>query len=346
VPDEGFSPLALTFRQFAELECRGSSRLYEFLANRIAGDDELLTLASHAPSGQPVPNLFFAAVHSLLLSGSHHPLRRFYPSLVAQPEDRHRSFPAFKAFCAAHDKAIRQLLQTRRVQTNDVRRCAYLYPAFCGIHQRVRQPLALVEIGTAAGLNLIWNRYAYDYGGGQVYGTAGSPVRIRSTVKGPVRPPLEAEPPPVAYRVGVDVEIVDLTAKDQRLWLRALIWPEHKERLELMTRAADVLTADPPRLDQGDALELLEGFSREAPEEAMLCVYHTHVANQFSPEEKARLVQIVDRIAERRGICHLYNNMGDGLLHLDVLGADQPSREVIARTDGHARWFEWMPRDR
>jgi hypothetical protein len=313
------------------------------LAARVASDNDLLELAAYARSRQPVPNLFFAAVHYLLFSNKDHALRRYYPSAVAEPEDHHLSFPPFKAFCAAHYAEIAHLLKTKRVQTNEVRRCAYLYPAFCRIHQRVRRPLALVEIGTAAGLNLIWDRYAYAYGDSQVFGAAGSPVRIRSTIKGPIRPPLEVKPPPVIHRVGVDVEIIDLTDDDQRLWLRALIWPEHRERVELMTRAADLLRADPPRLVQGDALELLEGLSREAPQEAVLCVYHTHVGNQFAQEEQTRLFQAVVRLAERRGICHLYNNMGDGLLHLDVLGMDYPSREIIAGTDGHARWFEWLP---
>jgi hypothetical protein len=88
---------------------------------------------------------------------------------------------------------------------------------------------------------------------------------------------------------------------------------------------------------------MLEGFSHEAPEEAVLCVYHTHVANQFPREKKELLFKIVDGIADRREICHLYNNMQDSLLRLDILGVDQPSREIVAKTDGHARWFEWMP---
>lgn len=336
--------LAFKFRQFAELECRGSSLLYESLATAISDDRDLLELAARAQSHQPVPNLLFAAVHYLLLSGKDHELQQYYPSIVVEPKDHNMAFPSFKDFCASHYEEIVQLLQTRRVQTNEVRRCAYLYPAFCRIHQRLPRPLALVEIGTAAGLNLIWDQYSYSYGDGQVFGAAGSSVRITSTINGPNKPAPEEQSPPVAYRVGVDVTIVDLTDDDHLLWLRSLIWPEHKHRLELMTSAADILRADPPRLVQGDAIEMLEGLSHKAPKEAVLCVYHTHVANQFNREKKELLFKIVDGIADRREICHLYNNMQDSLLRLDILGVNQPSREIIARTDGHARWFEWMPR--
>jgi hypothetical protein len=335
--------LASRFRQFAELECRGSSQLYESLATAIARDRDLLKLASRAPSRQPVPNLLFAAVHYLLLSGKDHELQGFYPNIVAEPKDHKMAFPSFKDFCASHHDEIVQLLQTRRVQTNAVRRCAYLYPAFCRIYQRLAKPLALMEIGTAAGLNLIWDEYSYSYGDGEVVGAEGSSVQITSTINGPNKPSLEDRPPPVIYRVGVDIRIVDLTDDDHLLWLRALIWPEHKERVELMTRAAEVLRADPPRLVQGDAIEMLQGFSREAPMEAVLCIYHTHVANQFSREKKETLFRIVDSIADRRAVCHIYNNMQDGFLHLDILGVNSPSKETIAKTDGHARWFEWMP---
>ncbi len=245
------------------------------------------------------------------------------------------AFPSFKDFCASHYEEIVQLLQTRRVQTNKVRRCAYLYPVFCMIHQRLPKPLALVEIGTAAGLNLIWDQYSYSYGHGKVVGAEGSSVRITSTINGPHKPSLEDQPPPVTCRVGVDVRIVDLTDDDHLLWLRSLIWPEHKHRVELMTSAADVLRADPPRLVQGDAVEMLEGLSRQVPKEAVLCVYHTHVANQFPREKKEILFKIVDGIAARREICHIYNNMQDGFLHLDILGVNQPSKETVAKTDGH-----------
>jgi hypothetical protein len=147
----------------------------------------------------------------------------------------------------------------------------------------------------------------------------------------------------VIFKVGVGVSIVDVTDEDRLLWLRSLVWPEHTARVELLARAANILKTDPPRLVQGDAIEMLEGFSDEAPREAVFCVYHTHVANQFTSEKKEHLFRLVDGIAERREVCHIYNNMQDAYLHMDILGVEQPSREVIAKTDGHARWFEWMP---
>ena len=73
------------FNAFADRECAGSSGLYEYLSLRIAEDDDLLEIASAARPGQPVPNLFFGAVHALLLKGTTHPLKHYYKSAVGNP---------------------------------------------------------------------------------------------------------------------------------------------------------------------------------------------------------------------------------------------------------------------
>lgn len=53
--------LSERFRIFAERECKGSSLLYEHLAENIAADTTLLQLAAQSCAGQPVPNLLLGA---------------------------------------------------------------------------------------------------------------------------------------------------------------------------------------------------------------------------------------------------------------------------------------------
>ncbi|HZA23869.1 MAG TPA: DUF2332 family protein, partial [Dehalococcoidia bacterium] len=65
--DLSLESLAQRFQRFARLECHGSSPLYERLSLDIAADQLMLAMSAHAQRGQPVPNLFFAAVHWLLL---------------------------------------------------------------------------------------------------------------------------------------------------------------------------------------------------------------------------------------------------------------------------------------
>lgn len=95
------------FRNFSVKECKGSSDLYEHLSLKISEDEELIALASHAQPGQPVPNLLLGAVHYLLLKGNDHILKKYYGSLVVNPEKNfEQAFQQFKDFCQLHREEI------------------------------------------------------------------------------------------------------------------------------------------------------------------------------------------------------------------------------------------------
>lgn len=76
--------LAQRFARLAQVECRGSSPLYEALSSSIAADDDMLHLAAHAAPAQPVPNLFFAAVHFLLVTDASRATR----GVLSEPDRR------------------------------------------------------------------------------------------------------------------------------------------------------------------------------------------------------------------------------------------------------------------
>lgn len=69
------------------------------------------------------------------------------------------------------DEIVATIL-TRRTQTNEPARCATLLPLLAALPQ----PLALLEVGAAAGLCLLPDRYAYDYDGHHVAPSRESPV--------------------------------------------------------------------------------------------------------------------------------------------------------------------------
>ena len=73
--------LSRVFHRFAELECPGMSALYESLCHSIAEDGEALAIAANSRSGQPVPNLFMAAVHWPLMRDAAHPASAYYPDM-------------------------------------------------------------------------------------------------------------------------------------------------------------------------------------------------------------------------------------------------------------------------
>ncbi|WP_337970521.1 DUF2332 family protein, partial [Virgibacillus salexigens] len=95
------------------------------------------------------------------------------------------------------------------MQTNEVRRCAYLYPIFCGIYKQTNKPLSLIEIGTSAGLQLLVEQYSYSYGDGIIYGNPGAALHITSRVRKGKKPPHLAIRPSIVSRVGVDLHCCD-----------------------------------------------------------------------------------------------------------------------------------------
>lgn len=221
--------IAKKFNDFALLECEGSSELYKQLALQVAKDYHLLELCLSAREGQPIPNLFIGAVHYLLLQGTDHELQKYYPSIGDDRKEDRRLFSTFKDFCLANVNEIKFLLKNKLVQTNEVRRCAYLYPLFCYVYKQSNKPLSLIEIGTSAGLQLMWDHYSYSYNKKDLYGNKGSHVHLTSKVRrGRLPYHLLSLTPPVNDRIGIDLHVSDLSDEEEYLWLKALIWPEHK----------------------------------------------------------------------------------------------------------------------
>ncbi|MBE7121347.1 DUF2332 domain-containing protein [Bacillus cereus] len=334
--------IANLFRNFSVNECKGSSVLYEYLSIKISEDGEVLTLASYAQPGQPVPNLLLGTVHYLLLKGKEHSLKKYYQSLVENADTNfENAFYQFKDFCRVYREEIISLLQTKLVQTNEVRRCAYLYPSFCYIFNKVNKPLALIEIGTSAGLQLFWDQYRYSYGTEEVYGNRQSNVHLQSEIKGEKKPSFFKKSPPVMERIGLDLHVNDLNDEEDYLWLRALIWPEHKERLELFDQAATLVKEKPVRLIEGDGVALLPAIANQIREDAVICIFHTHVANQIPDNIKHELERQIKEIGAKRDVFHLYNNMWDRDLHIDYYIHGNEYCETVGETEGHGRWFSW-----
>lgn len=90
----------------------------------------------------------------------------------------------------------------------------------------------------------------------------------------------------VSTRIGFDLNTIDLNDEEEKLWLKSLIWPEHRERLFMFEEAAGYMKEYPVRLVDGDGISLLSKYVEEVPEDNVICIFHTHVANQM-PQKKA-----------------------------------------------------------
>lgn len=324
------------------------SPLYERLARGITSDRKLLEIASEAPSDQPSPNLLFGAVHSLLLSGSRHRLTAFYPTCCDDPTDpaERDPFPAFRAFVFANESEIRRIVGSRRVQTNEVGRSAVLFPAFKHLVQtRAQAPLALVEIGTSAGLNLYWDRFRYEYAGYGTYGDRDSPVRIDSNVRGDADPPFWDAEPDIARRIGIDVNALDVTDPRDARWLRALVIPDHRRRFERLESAIGMVRQDPPRLVEGNALEILSDVLAAIPIDYDVCVFSTLVLYQFTEDEVSALRELLRNEAARRTIHWLSNDPSEAqtppVYRYVSFGSDIQEHQ-LSEYKAHGEWIRWL----
>ena len=140
---------AEVFRRQAEhFEALGSP-VYARLARRCATEplvDELVD-----DLRWDVPLRLFGGVHYLELSGEE-PY-----ALSGDWEDFHRALVGRQGFLA-------RFVREQAVQTNEVQRCFALLPAFLTLAREAgASALDLLELGPSAGLNLLWDRYAYAY---------------------------------------------------------------------------------------------------------------------------------------------------------------------------------------
>ena len=345
---EQLASLRAAFHRFARVEAPGlDSPTYEELAYGVSANDDLLEIAAHTRPHQPAPNMLFAAVQYLLLGGLDHPLAAHYPIIAGRQRPLAPAFPHFREFCLQHQERIVELVRTRRTQTNVVRRCTCLLPAFSIICRETPSPLALIDLGASAGLNLNFDRYAYSYqrDGREVlqWGPTEARVRLEAELRGDgVLPPIPSSIP-IASRDGIDLDPVDLANPDQLLWLRALIWPEHLERHQQLIDAAAEFEHNDIRMHAGDASRVLPALIESVPREHALVVYSTIALYQFPRESGQRIVDTLNHASAARPVWQIALEGNDPELSITRYRSGAVETETLADASPHGWWIEWQP---
>ena len=265
--------IAGLYRRFAEREARGRSPLYEALARGVAEDRWTLDFLGELSPPKRQPNLLFAAVQFL----------------AGIPRD----WPHFRTLLGDRRAEVQQVMLTRRTQTNEPARCATLLPVLSGLPQ----PLALLEVGAAAGLCLLPDRYAYDYDGDYVPPAvpgAAPPPTFACRTSGPVPRPGGVR---VAWRAGLDLEPIAVDDDAHVAWLEALVWPGEGDRLARLRAALRIAREDPPVVVAGDLRTGVPALAAQAPRTATLVVFHT-AALAYVPdaEDRAEFARSVRRL--------------------------------------------------
>lgn len=323
--EEDLDEIAARYVRFADTEAHARSPIYEGLARAVAGDRETLGFLSTLPDIKRQPNLLLAAMRHLFGTPT--------------------GWDEFRQALLAHPDSVRSLMLERSTQTNEPGRCAALLPVLA----RFPQPLALLEVGTSAGLCLMPDLYGYDYGRGVIRAPAmaSEPPVFRCSASKTT--PLPTTVPHVVWRAGLDLSPIDAAVPAQVAWLETLVWPEQTARLANLRAAVKVATSVKPRVVKGDLRggDLVRLCS-EAPRDATLVVFHTAVLDYVSdPAEREAFAEQVMRLAPY-WVSNEFPRVFPSIAAR--AGTDWPSgrfllsvnRSPVAWTDPHGASIEWI----
>jgi hypothetical protein len=344
--------LRQAWRDFADRECRPYSALYGAIGHAVADDPELLGVVAAAPVSGQQPNVLLAAVHDLVLRGLAPELADVY----AGRGEPHRAPGLYSEVCRSHQDEVRRLLASRHTQTNEPGRAALLALGLAVAAESIGEPIGLFDAGCSAGLNLLLDRYRFDFGAAGALGRADSPVTITCAPRGPL--PVPKRLPAIAVRLGLDRSPVDLADADAARWLLACVWPD-TGRLARTAAAVDLVRSDPPSLRAGDMVadldSALDAFDPGVP----VVVTTTSACGYLDAGQRQAFLATLARRSRRQRLAWVSAEEpgvvpglpvppvsgGDGsaatVLGLVTFDRGTPVPRALARCQVHGAWVEW-----
>lgn len=319
------SPPAATadrYRHYARYVARCQSPLAEALAAGVAGDAVVLEFLDALPPRNRHPQLFFAAAGHL----------------GGQAGD----YGALRAWFDGHRAELAALLLRRAPQMNDAGRCAPLLPLL----SLLPQPIALIEVGASAGLCLYPDLFSYDYDG-HLVGDRGGPVLLRCSVTG--GPPLPPVAPVICWRMGLDLDPLDLADAEDARWLEAFFWPGMTGRIGQFRAAVRLVARQRPAVVRGDLSDGLAGLAAQAPRDATLVVSHSAALSYAPPPARERFARHVRDL----GAHWVFQELPDVFPEVTRRAGRWPRlRQAVyvvaldgapvAFADIHGRWLDWI----
>lgn len=292
----------------------------------IAGHDDLLARLAELPPDRLPALLASAAISFLVRRDDPAPLARYFPAPgEPQPPVDGGFETAARAFVSARLDDLVELCRGHRYQMNEVARCTQVALGIAATTEPDAGPVALVDVGTGAGLGLQLDRYRYLVGG-QASGPAAAGLSLSCEPRGWRRPP-PAELPPIAERTGIDVNPVDLGDADARTWLAACSPPE-ASALTRLTAAIEVARRNPAAIVAGDVITALPGVLDSLPPELPVVVVDAYAAVFLSADRREELIAILAQAAQRRPVMWLSL---DPLVPLGPEGSDSVQGLALPR---------------
>jgi hypothetical protein len=237
-----------------------------------------------------------------------------------------------------HAQFLRRWCSEQEVQTNEVQRSWALLPAFLSLEDG--RPFDLLELGPSAGLNLLWDRYAYRYSSG----TWGSgELELRGDDRVPPPAELLSRQVEIVRRRGVDLSPIDVTTPEGARMLQAFVWPDQTARLDRLRRAIDVARLDPPELIRGDYVAELPALLRDRVPGAQLVVFQTASTMYLDRPGAERLRAVLHEAGGREPLVFVTTGRApdDDGFAVEVERFPDGGPRRLAVFDFHGAWLEW-----
>ncbi len=262
----------------------------------------------------------------------------------------------FLAWVEANWPTLEAVAVAKNTQTNEPGRCAVLAPLLASLPQ----PIALLELGTSAGLCLRADRYRYAYSGAVDLTSAPAAAPAQApTFPCVTDAPLPADPADlvIAARHGLDRNPLDVTDPDVRRWLRALVWPGEQDREARLAAALDAAASDPTPTTRADLTQdpatLLRthvAALRASAPDATPVILHSAALAYLEHADRAAVVAAI-----RASGAHWLSFEGPTVIAdlrtaVDALPPAPDTPHFIVALDGvpraraqsHGRWVRWL----
>lgn len=319
-----------------------------WLARHPASHDEIAAVAAD-PAAAAVPLRLLAGLHRVALQGRR-PWSALWPpdsQLGDEPDDDYNLQVAIAHAWHFQGEVLRQALENPP-QTNEVQRSAALLPGLHHVAAHTGLPLALLEIGASAGLNLWADHYRLEAPGFGL-GPAEAPLVLRPEWRG--APPPQAALS-VEHRAGCDLRPVDLLQPGEDERLASYVWAEQADRLERLRQAVAIartrMAADGVRITAARAPQFLrQQLTLRLPDQALVLMHS--VVWQYLPAAEQQGVNLLMQAAGEAStpetpLAWLRFEPPEPGFGVELRCRIWPGGEdrLLARCHPHGAWIEWL----
>ncbi len=347
-----------------------SSPLYTALCPLLADTPVAIELLEGAARMQRRPNLLLAAIHASLFRDPSHQLAGWFPTVGGSNSPADPMLRSVLAgFLTDRFDELQSLVQAGSTQTNEPGRSAVLFPVLADIANRFDSDVAMIDVGSSAGLNLRFDHYSYTYktAGGEVrMGDPSSPVNVVCDVAASTGAlPFDAmKQLRVSHRCGLDLNPLDVHDEFQARWLQALVWPDEAMRCARLGAALELARAVPVDVEQGDAVDSITALVDAVPLGVHPVIVTTWVMTYLPADRRVAFADSLAKLGTTRPLTWVFMEhpyyarelpfpaesraeskegqpeLGCPVVAIDYDGSGASAR-WLATTHGHGTWLRW-----